>query len=668
MKVTLVSLRSGFLDNDKIYPPLANLYLHQRIKQTLPDVSVKVTDNPTLEELIDSDFVGVSVMTPQRDKSLELLNKLKGKTKLIIGGPHVKHYLNEVKEQGWDYVVPLDGLRPITSILNGANEGIHSDFITASDYASNWVKPARLDNAQFLREFNYSLEGKVATTMLTAQGCPMCLRGNTLINTVKGKIPIKDLINKKIGVLTWDSETDQVIATEGINIRKTRRNAELLRIHLSNGTHIDCTPDHRFLTIKNGNQFTELKHIEKEAQFLKKGEWLKGISFETNQCGHVSISWGRRKKRLEHRIIAEYKIKRKLNKNEIVHHKDKNPSNNHIDNLEILKNQIEHLKFHEEISERMKLNNPSSKYFIKKSIIKRKRKINGGKRKFQVIKIEKLKEREDTYDLEVPFNNWFFANDVLIHNSCAFCEDARTTARWTPLSLIQEELDDIIELGYKGIYLFDDLFAIAMPKVKPICEEIRKRGLIYRCNGQANFFTKWGEDFAKMLADSGCVEMAFGHESGSQTILDNVIKRTKVEQNYKSVEYAKKYGIKVKSFLMLGLPGETYETIKATEEFIKNSGIDDFQLAVYMPYKGTQIRDAIDKGENIDLQLIPKGQDGEITGAYGIRGGNTSYEVRTSALSAEELESERERLVNKYKPQSHMVGRTDNFFDSHLNK
>ena len=238
--------------------------------------------------------------------------------------------------------------------------------------------------------------------------------------------------------------------------------------------------------------------------------------------------------------------------------------------------------------------------------------------------------------------------------ACTFCEDAMTAVRWSPLEKLSKEMDDLKDLGYKGVYLFDDLFAIAMPMVEPICNELFKRDLIYRCNGQANYFTKWGEDFAKMLSDTGCVEIAFGHESGSQKILDNVKKRTSVEQNYQSVEFAKKHGIKVKSFLMLGLPGEDYNTMKETEQFIKNTQPDDFQIAIYYPYKGTQIRDSIDRGEQVDLMF-----EGEGLGAYGQKGGKTESVVRTKAISSENLMAFRDYLVETYKPKSH-----SHFFDT----
>lgn len=239
---------------------------------------------------------------------------------------------------------------------------------------------------------------------------------------------------------------------------------------------------------------------------------------------------------------------------------------------------------------------------------------------------------------------------------CTFCEDARTSIRWSSQDSIEAQLDDIVSLGKGGVYIFDDLFAIAMKKVKPIAEALSNRDLLFRCNGQARYFTKHGEAFAELLAENGCYEIAFGHESGSQLILDNINKRTTVEENYRSVDYAKKHGIKVKSFILLGLPGENYHTLEMTENFIRDSGVDDFQCAIYYPYKGTQIRDSIDRGESIDLEFL-----GEGLGAYGQKGGLTEGVVRTRGLSRDELVDFRDYLVRAYHPESH-----DHFFDTHL--
>ena len=243
---------------------------------------------------------------------------------------------------------------------------------------------------------------------------------------------------------------------------------------------------------------------------------------------------------------------------------------------------------------------------------------------------------------------------------CSFCEEARTNIKWASEESIDQEVQDIKDLGYEGIYIFDDLFAISTKMIKSYLKSIKKRDLIFRCNSQARYFTRNGDEMAKLLADHGCVEVAAGFESGSQKILDNVQKRTTIEQNYKTIEYARKHGIKVKGFMMIGLPGENLETIAETEDFIKNAGMDDFQLSIYYPYKGTQIRDNLERGKD-DLIF-----EGEGLGAYGQKGGSTESVVRTSALSSQDLLRIRDELVMKYRPKSHLEKWNDKFFDTHL--
>lgn len=228
---------------------------------------------------------------------------------------------------------------------------------------------------------------------------------------------------------------------------------------------------------------------------------------------------------------------------------------------------------------------------------------------------------------------------------CTFCEDAMTTTRRTPVEKIGKELDDLVLLGYQGVYLFDDIFAMSPKITGPICDELDQRGLIYRCNGQARMMT---EPLMKLLGETGCREIAFGAETGSQTILNNIKKRTTVQQNYNFVDWARKYNIPLKLFILLGLPGENRETLKDTEQFIAHSKASDVQVAIYYPYKGTQIREAIDSGMDIDMTF-----SGEGLGAYGQRGGESEYVVGTKELSSQDLHEFRDHLVQTYRPKAH---------------
>ncbi len=247
---------------------------------------------------------------------------------------------------------------------------------------------------------------------------------------------------------------------------------------------------------------------------------------------------------------------------------------------------------------------------------------------------------------------------------CAFCEDAMTPVKKSSLENLKLEMNDIKNLGYGGVYLFDDLFALSIKDSREIGEELQKRDLIYRCNAQARYFTRWGEEMAKMLADTGCYEIAFGAETGSQKILDNIHKRTTVEMNYKTIEYANKHGLIVKAFILIGLPGENLETLKETEKMIQylmSNPNNDFGAYIYYPYKGTQIRDRLDKGEDPGLEMLVE----EGIGAYATIDGGSEVVIRTDELTGKQLSDFRDHLIQKYRPVSSEF-EWDKLHDTHL--
>ena len=110
--------------------------------------------------------------------------------------------------------------------------------------------------------------------VFTSRGCPnKCLEGNTIINTVEGDIPIKDLVGKEIGVYTYSPITKEVFITKAIHIREMGIK-KLVRVHFYDHSFIDCTPDHKFLTSNEITADEEFKtfeetEIEIEAQALE---------------------------------------------------------------------------------------------------------------------------------------------------------------------------------------------------------------------------------------------------------------------------------------------------------------------------------------------------------------------------------------------------------------
>ncbi len=241
--------------------------------------------------------------------------------------------------------------------------------------------------------------------------------------------------------------------------------------------------------------------------------------------------------------------------------------------------------------------------------------------------------------------------------NCAFCEHAGTTLKLYDAAYVGRQIDQAKKAGFEGIMFFDDIFCLSLRRVKELGAEAAMRGMRYRCFGHAKTMTP---EMAESLASTGCVEIGFGAESGSQKVLDAIGKRTTVKQNMDMVDLCNRQGIKVKAFIMLGLPGESPETVAETTEFLEflmsrrfksqlgKDSSNDFDLTIYFPYKGTRIREAIDRDPKA-FDLLLTSDPEAMGGIYKGRNGMSEIAVRTSKLSAEEIRILRDRLYCDYK-------------------
>jgi hypothetical protein len=117
-------------------------------------------------------------------------------------------------------------------------------------------------------------------SIYTSLGCPFqCLAGDTLVNTIYGKIPIKELSEKyeDIMVYTMDPETKTPIIAKATHIKKYGENEKLVRVNFTDGSHIDCTPDHKFMAFKWENQNVSREEWISEAKDLTPGIRLPAI-------------------------------------------------------------------------------------------------------------------------------------------------------------------------------------------------------------------------------------------------------------------------------------------------------------------------------------------------------------------------------------------------------
>jgi len=100
------------------------------------------------------------------------------------------------------------------------------------------------------------------------------------------------------------------------------------------------------------------------------------------------------------------------------------------------------------------------------------------------------------------------------------------------------------------------------------------------------------EEKAKIVADMGCKVMSMGIENGNEHIRNAVLNRkVSKEQIINAFKILKKYGIQTSSFNMLGVPGETEQTILETIELNRLCKPDSIGVTYFFPYKGTALRE-----------------------------------------------------------------------------
>lgn len=173
--------------------------------------------------------------------------------------------------------------------------------------------------------------------------------------------------------------------------------------------------------------------------------------------------------------------------------------------------------------------------------------------------------------------------------NCAFCckETFGYQVRFHSVERVVSEIKHVIKKYSRRHFLFyDDNFALSRDRLYPLCEELAKMNIIFRCNGNTRYNTY--KDYTK-LYKAGCREIAFGIESGSQKILDIMNKGVTVEQNKRAIIDAKKAGLLVKAYLMIGSPGESQETVEETKRFIIETDPDQFTLFTFVPFPGCDI-------------------------------------------------------------------------------
>jgi anaerobic magnesium-protoporphyrin IX monomethyl ester cyclase len=148
------------------------------------------------------------------------------------------------------------------------------------------------------------------------------------------------------------------------------------------------------------------------------------------------------------------------------------------------------------------------------------------------------------------------------------------------------ELQQLAELGIHNIHMYADLFTVNREQVVGLCELIVSSGLKVRwtCNSRVDYVD---EEMLRLMGQAGCWLISWGIESANEAILKHARKGYRQEQAVRALSWAREAGIKNWGYFIIGLPGETEESIRETIEYSKQLPLDIALFHIAAPYPGT---------------------------------------------------------------------------------
>lgn len=172
---------------------------------------------------------------------------------------------------------------------------------------------------------------------------------------------------------------------------------------------------------------------------------------------------------------------------------------------------------------------------------------------------------------------------------CKFCikhVSYQTSVRVRSPEKILLELQRLAELGIHHVHMYADLFTVNREQVIGLCNLILEAGLkiSWTCNSRVDYVD---EEMLRLMGRAGCWYISWGIESANEAILKRTHKGYRKERAIQALNWAHAAGIHNWGYFIIGLPGETEETIQETIAYAKSLPLDIALFHIAAPYPGT---------------------------------------------------------------------------------
>lgn len=223
---------------------------------------------------------------------------------------------------------------------------------------------------------------------------------------------------------------------------------------------------------------------------------------------------------------------------------------------------------------------------------------------------------------------------------CAFCESGRRGVIWgpkvryEPLDKVEQQITDIVALGFSGLAYYDDIFILHRQRALAMMALHRHHNLAFRAFLRSDILcSHGGKDYLAEMQQGGLVEIFVGVESADNEIKRNIHKGTTIEEDTQVLQWCRELGIRCKMSFILGLPGETQETMERTRQWILKHRPERVGFDRLIPFPGTPLTDHV---EDYDMRLeVPVPEEFFFRGRSDLSHG---VFISTSHLMREEID------------------------------
>jgi len=188
---------------------------------------------------------------------------------------------------------------------------------------------------------------------------------------------------------------------------------------------------------------------------------------------------------------------------------------------------------------------------------------------------------------------------------CTFCVVPFYYGKKIRVREISEIIEELkaVSSYVDEVFFHTDLFTFKKDYVVKLCEQIisKKINIHWICNSRVDTFD---QEMAKIMKKAGCWMVSFGIESGSQEVLDLCQKKITLDQSREAVQVAREEGLISIGHFVLGIPGETPETIRQTLQFSKELDPDFAEFYIATPFPGSDLFETVKDGISLSWRDI----------------------------------------------------------------